>query len=58
MRIMEDVGDVFVHKTRSLGSFPPAYQEILSNTYRFTGNRYETNDFLTASRTRDTLEIL
>ena len=58
MRIIEDVGDVFIHKIKNLGDFPPVYQEILLDTYRFMGTRYESNDVLIAPRTTDTLDVV
>ena len=58
MRIMKDVGDVFIYKTKNLLSFPPAYQKILRDTFRFLGNRYESDETLIAPRTNDTLDVV
>ena len=57
-QLWEDVNAVFLDKTKNMADFTPEYQEIIKNSYRFSGVRYNSRIGFVANRTKDTLDIL
>lgn len=58
IQLDQDVYDVFIGCTKSISSFPEAYQEKLKVTYRFSATRFNSNDETKVNRTPDTLDIV
>ena len=48
-RLYQNVQDVFLTRTRTLSEFPADYQEILRNSYRFSGKSYPVYHTLDSS---------
>jgi hypothetical protein len=57
-KMWDDVNAVFLDRTKKITDFPPEYQEILRNTYRFSATFYNSKYGWKALRTKDTLDIV